>query len=146
MSEFSGGDNQDRRSFVQRLVGMAGFAVPTVRTFVVAATATVTAENALAQAGTTLFFPTTPFFPGTTNFPSTTSFVTTTDFPSTTTENPFPTTTEAPSGVPEIDPGSAATAVTLLTGAVLIARDRYRPKTVATVETPTKATSPENEQ
>ncbi|HEY6333153.1 MAG TPA: hypothetical protein VI756_27770 [Blastocatellia bacterium] len=104
MDEFLERISPDRRRFIQRILGMATFAAPTVRTFVMATAAA--AVPAIAQ--------------------TTTGSTTTTHFP--TTSMPMTTTAPHGGGVPEIDAGSAGTAISLLAGAVLIARDRLRSK------------------
>ena len=117
MSDFLDKITSDRRQFVQRILGMSGFAVPVVRSLLLTSAGAAVAERANAIPLTTLILTTT----------------TTTVAPITT---PAPTTT--PAEVPEIDPGSAGAALTLLTGAALLARGYQSKKNVAESQEPGK--------
>jgi hypothetical protein len=75
----------DRRRFVQSILGLGGYAVPTVRTFLMA---TAAAVPALSQSVTTTSAPSTTPAPSTTLAPTTTPAPTTTHA-ATTTRNPW---------------------------------------------------------
>jgi hypothetical protein len=85
----------DRRRFVQTILGLGGYTVPTVRTFLMAA---AVAGPTLASTVTTTAAPSTTAPPTTTPTPTTTAPPTTTPAPTTTappTTTPAPTTTHS---------------------------------------------------
>jgi hypothetical protein len=99
MNEFLDKVTSNRRSFVKRLLG-AGFAAPAISSFLMGAAAVeFMAPSALAVGNAT-----------------------------TAATSTIAVSTTLGQAVPEIDPGSAATALTVVAGAVLIVRDRLSSK------------------
>ena len=85
----------DRRGFVQRLVAMAGFAAPAVRTFVMGAAVAAVSPDALLFANATTFATTTPAATTTSSAPIHPPKITTAATTTSATTTPAATTTSA---------------------------------------------------